>query len=107
MSDLKNWKQELVRMLAKLVGWRNETVDDELFAFIESLLAAREKEWVEVLESIINADKTPRYIYGTSERSRNTKGKLPGIGKRWNTPREIASEALQEYKQGRITQEEK
>jgi septal ring factor EnvC (AmiA/AmiB activator) len=46
----------------------------------------------EALKSCEQLDRTPEYRYGEPDRQ----GHMPGIGKRWKTPKEKAKEALAE-----------
>lgn len=53
----------------------------------------------ELLNSIIKADKTGEYGYGSTRADRNKNGERPPVGSRWMTPAEICKEALEEIKE--------
>ena len=67
---------------------------NEVEQFMADVLAAEREKVDEIMQNIIENDKTPRYRYGGSKNKRmNVNGELPSEG-RWLTPAEIATDYL-------------
>ncbi len=48
-------------------------------------------------KNIFKKDKTPSYGYGKKECDKDACGNLPGVGKRWLTPKEIVQDFVREH----------
>jgi hypothetical protein len=110
MCDIANlemlWKEYVLCPSSKLTLDAIDTVRNPLLNFVkkrEMELERQNKILTDAWESVIKNDKTPEYAYphgGESiEAQQNNCGELPkGKGERWQTPREIAQQVLNDAK---------
>jgi hypothetical protein len=103
-EDLLRYAQEAQEHLIELTNELEDIRNSEKFILAEDCpqdekhcgcIPTLKREVERLREALVSCganDRTPHYEYGDPNRN----GKLPGPGKRWNSPREIAHAALAE-----------